>query len=255
MTSATIRYEDVRPAAWGGVLVPPANPSVEPEMQRLLHPAMTLYAARLATMPGTTLEERNRRYIGLYRDAVTAFGDLRLAALVIGLTGPSYRLLPEGDAALSRDLSAHAGKPVATASLAIAAALFSLGARRLCLVSPYPDWLTAEAVAYWRAAGCDVVEVIKMSDTFRAYELTNDEVAAALSRVDHDRIDATVMSGTGMLTLPAILDARNKHGTRPILSSNLCSAWWLLRQAAQHAASPIFDRAVPELAATLRTPQ
>ncbi len=254
MTAATIEEEDVRPSAWGGVLVPPANPSVEPEMQRLLHPAMTLYAARLATMPGTTLEERNRRYIELYRDAVSAFGNLRLAALVIGLTGPSYRLLPEGDAALSRDLSAHAGKPVATASLAIAEALSTLGARRLCLVSPYPDWLTAEAVDYWHAAGCEVVEVIKMADTFRAYELTHDEVAAALSRVDHTRIDATVMSGTGMLTLPAVIAAR-KPGTQPILSSNLCSAWWLLRQAAPRAASPVLARAAPELAATLRAPQ
>ena len=254
MNAATAENEAVRPSAWAGVLVPPSNPSVEPEMQRLLHPAMTLYAARLATMPGTTLEERNRRYIELYRNAVTAFGELHLAALVIGLTGPSYRLLPEGDAALSRELSAHAGKPVATASLAIAEALSSLGARRLCLVSPYPDWLTAEATAYWRAAGYEVVQVIKMSDTFRAYELTHDEVAAALSRVDHGRIDATVMSGTGMLTLPAILAAR-KPGTRPILSSNLCSAWWLLRAAAQHAATPVFDRAVPELAATLRATQ
>ncbi|MEP7328098.1 MAG: arylmalonate decarboxylase [Betaproteobacteria bacterium] len=253
MTTTTDDTSAIRPAFYGGVLVPPSNPSVEPEMQRLLHPAMTLYASRLATMPGTTLQERNRRYIDLYRDAVKTFGELELAAMVIGLTGPSYRLLPVGDAALTQELSAHAGTPVATASLAIAQALIALGARRLCLVSPYPDWLTAEAADYWRAAGCEVVRVIKMSATFRAYELTNDEVSAALAQVDHDRIDATVMSGTGMLTLPAILAAR-QSATKPILSSNLCSAWWLLKMAKQRSASTWFDRASPELAAHLNTP-
>ena len=205
-------------------------------------------------MPDTTLQERNRRYIDLYRSAVKAFGDLKLAALVIGLTGPSYRLKPEGDATLSRGLTAHAGMPVATASLAIAEALTALNARRLCLFSPYPDWLTTEAVEYWRAAGCEVVQVVKISETFRAYELTHDEVAAALARVDHSAVDATVMSGTGMLTLPAILAAR-QAGTKPILSSNLCSAWWLLRTAAQHTSSALFARAAPELAAQLRGPR
>lgn len=244
--------DPVRPVPWAGVLVPPANPSVEPELQRLLAPVMTLFAARFPVMPGTTLEERNRRYLDEYRSAVTAFGDLGLAAVVVGLTGPSYRLLAAGDVELARELTAIAGgTPVTTASRAIAEALAALGARRLCLFSPYPDWLTDEAVAYWRDAGHEVVQVVKVSETFRAYQLTNDEVAAALTRVDHDRVDATVMSGTGMLTLPSILAARGA-GAGPILSSNLCSAWWLLRTAAQRPRSPWFERTSPELAALLR---
>lgn len=243
--------ELIRPAAWAGVLVPPSNPTVEPELHALLAPAMTLFAARFATMPGTTLEERNTRYLGLYDEAVTAFGTLNLAAMVIGLTGPSYRLRAARDLELMAQLTARAGgTPVATASQAIAQALAAIRARRICLVSPYPDWLTAEAAAYWRDAGHDVVQVIKISETFRAYELTSDEVAQALARVDHDRIDATVMSGTGMLTLPAILAAR-QAGAKPVLSSNLCSAWWLLRAAAQREGSALFGRAAPELAARL----
>ena len=243
--------DSVRPAPWAGVLVPPANPTVEPELQCLLSPVMTLFAARFATMPGTTLEERNRRYLELYRDAVMSFGDMKLAAIVIGLTGPSYRLRLAGDLDLTRELTAHAGGiPVATASHAIAQALAALGARRLCLCSPYPDWLTGEAIAYWRDAGHEVAQIVNVSETFRAYELTSDEVTVALSRVEHDRIDATVMSGTGMLTLPAIVGARQTGG-KPILSSNLCSAWWLLRTASQRSGSALFDRASPELAAQL----
>ena len=50
-----------------------------------------------------------------------------------------------------------------------------------------------------------------------AYELTTDEVRAALAHVDQDRVDATVMSGTGMLTLPAILAARRTVAPRFVL--------------------------------------
>lgn len=241
---------EVRPPAWGGVLVPPANPTIEPELARCVDSKIALFAARFPVMPGTALEQRNRRYLELYRESVTSFGELDLTAVVIGLTGPSYRLLPEGDRALTRELTAVAGMQVTTASAAIADALAALRARRICLVSPYPQWLTDEAAAYWRAAGHDVVQVIKVSATFRAYALTSDEIGAALAGVEHDAVDAVVMSGTGMLTLPSILVAR-RAPARPILSSNLCCAWWLLRTAGARSGSAMFSRAAPELATLL----
>jgi maleate isomerase len=241
---------DIRPPAWAGVLVPPSNPSVEPELARCLDGKVSLYASRFAVMPGTTLLERNRRYLEQYRDSVKSFGELALRGIAIGLTGPSYRLMPDGDRALVRELSAHAGVPVITASAAIDDALTALRARRICVVSPYPQWLTDESVAYWRGTEREVAQVVKISEAFRAYELTNAEIGSALASVDTNAVDAIVMSGTGMLTLPAILAAR--MGT-PILSSNLCCAWWLLKTARQREGSPLFSRAAPALAARLAT--
>jgi maleate isomerase len=224
---------------------------LEPELARCLADKVALYASRFPVMPGTTLLDRNRRYLELYRDGVKAFGTLALRGIAIGLTGPSYRLLPEGDRALARELSAHAGAPVMTASAAIDDALAALRARRICVVSPYPPWLTDESVAYWRGPGREVVQVVKISETFRAYELTSAEIGSALASVDTSVVDAIVMSGTGMLTLPAILDARVRIGV-PILSSNLCCAWWLLKTAGLREGSSLFARAAPALAQTLQ---
>ena len=103
-------------------------------------------------MPDTTLEQRNRRYLDLYRDAVRSFGEMKLAAMVIGLTGPSYRLLPAGDLALTRELTALAGVPVIRRATRSHKRSRRSRARRLCLFSPYPEWLTDEAIAYWRMA-------------------------------------------------------------------------------------------------------
>jgi maleate isomerase len=165
---------------------------------------------------------------------------------VIGLTGPSYRLGPQGDAELVARLTAKAGCPVATASAAIAAALAALGARRICLFSPYEAWLTDEAAAYWSAAGFAIAQTVKVSETFRAYELTAEEVEAALGGVDMNGADAIVMSGTGMITLPVIA-ARAGAAGPPLLSSNLCCAWWALRTLGVRP-SAFFARVAPALA-------
>ena len=230
-----------------GVLVPSANPVVEPELNRLLPAALRLFAARLPVMPNTTLEERNRRYIDAYAETLKQFGSLALDAVVVGLTGPGYRLLPAGDQERAVGLS-RPERPVQTASGAILDALHHLSARRLCLVSPYPKWLTEHAAAYWTAAGHEIVDVVEVSGTGDAYGLTSAQVEAALGRVRPSGVDAVVMSGTGMLTLPAVVASRSTLAL-PVLSSNICCAWWLMRAVGVAHPSPTFAAAAPELAA------
>ncbi len=232
-----------------GLLVPPANPTVEPEMNRLIASGARLYATRLPVMPDTTLEQRNRAYIASYEPALKTFGSLKLDAATVALTGPSYRLGASEDDALAARLTAAAGCPVETASGAIRHALKAIGARRICLFSPYPAWLTEEAAGYWAGAGFTVAQIIKVSETFRAYELTTEEVETALQQVETAGIDAIVMSGTGMITLPAMM-ARPERSAPPLLSSNLCCAWWMMKRAGVEPGA-IFTRACTQLAATL----
>ena len=57
--------------------------------------------------------------------------------------------------------------------------------------------------------------------------MESDEVADTLAKVDSDACDAVKMTGTGMLTVPAILELRETIGAT-LLSSNLCAAWWIM---------------------------
>ncbi len=210
------------------LLTPSANPAVEPELRALLAPQAALHATRLPVMPDTTLEQRNAVYLAAAETALGSFGALALDAAIIGITGPSYALPPAEDAALQTRLSAARGMPVWLASRAIAAALEALGVSRLLLFSPYPGWLTERAENYWRAAGVELVGSHKVSDTFRAYEMSPEEVADGLATLRPPADCAVLLSGTGMPTLDAMAWMAPRIGV-PLLSSNLACGFAVTR--------------------------
>jgi maleate isomerase len=226
-----------------GVVVPPANPAVEPEMRHLLANEAVYHTTRLPVFPNTTLYHRNELYLDAYAPTLKTFGSLKLGAISIAMTGSSYKLLPSGDEAMCRELSAQARAPVVTASLAIYFVLKAFGASRIAMVSPYPKELTEKAVDYWSAGGFEISHVHSTSTEFRAYELKTDEIADAIAAVPLEGLDAVIISGTGAYTVDAL--ARNAGRTQvPVLTSNICSAL-VMTALTDMPLSPLMAQLVP----------
>jgi maleate isomerase len=219
-----------------GLLVPQSNPTVEPEFRRLLPPHAECYVARL-TSRAPDARARLVEYVERLEETLAQFDTLRLAAIAFACTGSSYLVGADRERELLDAAATACGAPVESAAGAIAAALRHLGARRVCVVSPYPAWLRDAGVAYWRAAGFEVTCAVDVptgrADTRGIYELRSADARAVLASLDPRGADVVLLSGTGMPTLP-LLRTAHAH-LPPLLASNACLAW---RLRARCAADP-----------------
>lgn len=228
-----------------GVVVPPENPTAEPEFNHLLGSAANVYTARFPTTPGIGLREMLETYNNVLPATLAGFGGMRLDAAVVACSASHYLLNPDGDRAFCDELSERVGFPVQSSTQAILAACEALDVTRLTLVSPYQPWLTDTSRDFWLRAGLtvdDVVLVPVRDGHFDPYEVTTE---AILSRLRDHRVQdgsALLFTGTGMGTLAAVTQLAGENTDRTLLTSNLASAWWAARAVGAEPTHPLLRR-------------
>ncbi|CAM5493713.1 Arylmalonate decarboxylase [Streptomyces griseus] len=224
-----------------GVVVPPENPTAEPEFNQLLGAGMNVHTARFPVTPGAGLREMLETYNAVLPDVLGSFGALRLDATVVACSASHYLLEPEGDRAFCEELSERAGAPVHSSTQAILACCEALGVDRLTLVSPYEPWLTDTSRAFWEQAGLTVDGVVLVpaeeaatpggQARFDPYAVTTGAILRRIRERELPADTALLFTGTGMGTLAALTELARQDPPRPLLTSNLASAWWARRAA------------------------
>ncbi|MEU3971544.1 maleate cis-trans isomerase family protein [Streptomyces bacillaris] len=222
-----------------GVVVPPENPTAEPEFNHLLGGGMNVYTSRFPVTPGAGLRAMLETYNEVLPELLGSFGALRLDATVVACSASHYLLEPAGDRAFCAELSERAGAPVGSSTQAILAACEALGVTRLTLVSPYQPWLTDTSRAFWERAGLTVYGVVLVPAAeaagpegdahFDPYEVTTDAILRRIRERELPEDTALLFTGTGMGTLAALTELARRDPHRTLLTSNLASAWWARR--------------------------
>lgn len=224
-----------------GIATPQANPTVEPELAQLWPAGVSMLVARLVSRG----EPRQRLldYFTRLDTTMQQFGGLQLDAFGFACTASSYLLEDGIEAAACQGLAETFGYPVITAAAALEQSLHAIGASRLAIASPYPEWIHELCMRHWQRRGFEVVAGTSASaqtrDTVNIYSLDPHQAAAHfVSQLQGVQADALLITGTGMPTLPLIPTLEAQLGL-PVLSSNLCLARACLKAAGVNSPEPI----------------
>ena len=215
-----------------GFLLPPGNPTIEPEMMAMAPPGVSLHFHRMTAggVPGALdgQRERNREMVASLPDAVETLALVKPDIIVVAHTATSYDLGQDEESALLGRLAKASGTRVTTAFASVAAALERLGVKRLALGAPYSAETTTKGKAHLEAHGFEVVNHDNLKGVINIYDETVERAYRLARAVDRPEAQAVFLSGTGMPTV-AVLDMLEADLQKPVISSNSAMLWLALR--------------------------
>jgi maleate isomerase len=217
-----------------GFLIPPGNPTVEPEMIAMAPPGVSVHFSRMVAggVAGTHhgQEERNRSQIEHIDESAALLAMVKPNVMMLAHTATSYTLGCRAEADLLQRLQIQYAIPVATAFGSVAAALNALGVKRLALGTPYSEEITLKGKAHLENCGFEVVSYERLKNVTDIYAETAERAYQLGRSVDNPEARAVFLSGTGMPTIE-ILEVLERDLGKPVLSAATAMMWHALRLA------------------------
>jgi maleate isomerase len=217
-----------------GFLLPPGNPTVEPEMIALAPEGVSVHFHRMAAhgAPGSLVgqDERTRTMIDNIDASIELLASVEPDVIVVAHTATSYYLGREREADLLARLEKSTGTRVITAFGSVLRAFERLDVRRLALGTPYSAETTLQGKAHLEAHGLEVVNFANLQGVTNIYDETAERAYRLARLVDRENAETVFLSGTGMPTVQ-VLELLEQDLRKPVISSASAMIWRALRLA------------------------
>jgi maleate cis-trans isomerase len=217
-----------------GFLIPPGNPTVEPEMIAMAPPGVSVHFSRMVAHGATgTLdgqEERNRSQIEHVGESAKLLAMVKPNVVMLAHTATSYTLGRRAEAELVQRLQDKYRTPFATAFGSVVAALNALGAKRIALGTPYSEQTTLQGKALLEEHGFEVVSHGRLQNVTNIYDETAERAYRLGRAIDTPAVQAVFLSGLGMPTV-STLEMLEQDLGKPVISAASAMMWQALRLA------------------------
>jgi maleate isomerase len=216
-----------------GLIYMASSTVMEPEFYAMAPDGVSIHTDRIV-LPKVTLAGLEQMMGGNeILECTSLLASAPLDVIVFGGTSATF-LHGRGwdDEVMKRMRSVSGGIPVTTTSTASLRALEALGAKRISIVTPYLDEITARAKTFFEQNGMDVLSAKGLNiDEDHAIGAVPLEHVYRFARQNCDgRADALFMSCTNWRTVGAIQDLEHDLGI-PVISAIQASFWDCLRIA------------------------
>lgn len=216
-----------------GVLGPPVNVALERELPRYLPDGVVMNHNRLSRPEAALTKES---LVAMGESAIRAAHDLAMArpeVIIYACTSGSFLDGVGNEARIAERITALTGIPAVTTSTAVVEALWAVGARRVFMVTPYPEEVNEHEIAFLAHYGFEVPTY----DSFRCQvsaeilAIASEQVAAMVLRNRERTLscDAVFVSCTNLLALDQVERLEAELGL-PVVTSNQASLWAALRR-------------------------
>ena len=233
-----IRFRSM-PVVRLGALVPSVNFTMEPDMYKMAPEGVTVHFERLVGFltskhPFSDLEAVARRIEERGQYAVEAAQVLSIIepkVIAFGCTSGTFYLGVDYDKGLIKRMEAATGIKAITTSTAAVEALKELGLKKICLITPYPDAVTAKAKEFLEANGFEVPIADHLDVSAVDLREQPPEVAYELATSAFQKgCDGIFCSCTNFRAIEIIERVEAELGV-PMVTANQGTMWLMLREA------------------------
>jgi maleate isomerase len=216
-----------------GLMVPSTNTTCEADFQMVMPRGITIHGQRLwLTNEGTGDDVFNRMNAEIEAGA-RYLATAKVDVIVYGCTTGSFFKGPGWDQEMCGVIQHAAGIPAVATSPSVVEALHAVGARRISVATPYPDWNNEKLRAYLEAHGFQVLNVegeprAAASGNQGINDQSPESVVEFASRVCRPEADALLCSCTAWRSVEAVAAIEARVG-KPVVTSNQSTIWASLR--------------------------
>src|SRR5262245_46280256 len=191
-----------------GVMVPSTNTTLEGDFQLVAPHQVTVHSHRLWLTNDANGDEAYARMNSEIETGARYLATARVDAIAYGCTTGSFYRGPGWDREMLAIMRTAAGAPAVATSPAVVEALRSFEARRISVVTPYPDWNNRRLRPYFEAVGFEVLNVegepvAAASGNQGINDQEPESVVEFATRMCHPEADALLCSCTAWRSLEA----------------------------------------------------